>query len=105
VLDHLLHPNVTMRITDTALFGNEYPLNVMMKELSNGIFESDIKKDVNSYRQNLQVEYVERLIAASGLESNSGYDTITQATATYELKRIQDMADNSRGNSASKIHN
>ena len=104
VLDHLLHPNVTMRITDTALFGNEYPLNVMMKELSNGIFESDIKKDVNSYRQNLQVEYVERLIAASGLESNSGYDTITQATATYELKRIQDMADNSRGNSASKIH-
>lgn len=104
VLNHLLHPNVTMRITDTALYGNEYTLDAMMKDLTNGIFAADIKGDVNTYRQNLQVEYVERLIAASGLESKSDYDTITQATAISELKRIADMADNSRGNNASEIH-
>ncbi|MGB3724429.1 MAG: zinc-dependent metalloprotease, partial [Glaciecola sp.] len=104
VLDHILHPNVTMRITDTALFGNEYTLNVMMHDLTGAMFNADIKKDVNTYRQNLQLEYVERLIAASGLESSSSYDTITQATATHELRRILDMADNSRGNASSKIH-
>ena len=104
VLDHLLHPNVTMRITDTALFGNEYTLDQMMSDLTNGIFSADIKGDVNTYRQQLQVEYVERLIAASGIEGASPYDTITQATASSELKRIEKMVDNSRGNNASKIH-
>ncbi|MFT4653687.1 MAG: hypothetical protein ACI82S_001340 [Patiriisocius sp.] len=104
VLDHLLHPNVTMRITDTALFGNQYTLDKMMNDLTNGMFSADIKSDVNTYRQQLQVEYVERLIAASGLEGSSSYDTITQATATSELRRIAKMADNSRGNNASKIH-
>lgn len=104
VLDHLMHPNVTMRITDTALFGNEYTLDKMMQDLTNGMFNADIKGSVNTYRQQLQVEYVERLIAASGLESSSSYDTITQATATSELKRIAKMVDNSRGDNASKIH-
>ena len=104
VLDHLMHPNVTMRITDTALFGNEYTLDQMMQDLTNGMFSADIKGSVNTYRQQLQVEYVERLIAASGLESASSYDTITQATATSELKRIAKMVDNSKGDNASKIH-
>lgn len=104
VLDHLLHPNVTMRITDTALFGNKYTLDIMMQELTDGMFSADIKSNVNTYRQQLQVEYVERLISASGLESVSSYDTITQATATSELKRIAKMVDNSRGDNASKIH-
>lgn len=104
VLDHLMHPNVTMRLTDTATFGNEYTLDQMMNDLTNAIFNADIKGDVNTYRQNLQVEYVNRLIAASGLESASSYDNITQATAMHELKRVLDMADNKRGNNASKIH-
>lgn len=104
VLDHLLHPNVTMRITDTALYGNEYTLDKMMQDLTNGIFSADIKNSVNTYRQQLQVEYVERLISASGVESASAYDTISQATASSELRRIAKMVDNSRGNNASKIH-
>ncbi|MBT1450669.1 zinc-dependent metalloprotease [Glaciecola sp. XM2] len=104
VLDHLMHPNVTMRLTDTATFGNEYTLDQMMNDLTNAMFSADIKGDVNTYRQNLQVEYVERLIAASGLENDSKYDNITRATAMHELKRVLDMADNRRGNNASKIH-
>lgn len=104
VLDHLLHPNVTMRITDTALFGNEYTLDKVMVDLTDGMFSADIKSNVNTYRQQLQVEYVERLIAASGLEASSPYDTITQATATSELRRVAKLVDNSRGNNASKIH-
>ncbi len=104
VLDHLMHPNVTMRISDTALFGNNYNLAEVMQDLTDGIFKSDIKSDVNTYRQQLRVEYVERLIAASGLEKDSSYDTITQATAINELRRIEDYVDNSRGDQSSKIH-
>jgi predicted Zn-dependent protease len=104
VLDHLLHPNVTMRISDTALFGNTYTLDKMMVDLTNSMFSADIKGSINTYRQQLQIEYVARLIAASGLEGASSYDTITKATATSELRRIAEMADNSRGNNASKIH-
>jgi len=86
------------------LFGNKYTLDRMMQDLTNGMFSADIKSDVNTYRQQLQVEYVERLISASGLEAASSYDTITQATATSELRRIAKMVDNSRGDNASKIH-
>jgi hypothetical protein len=104
VLDHLMHPNVVRRITDTATFGNTYTLDKMMRDLTNAIFEEDIKGDINSYRRNLQVEYVERLIKGAGLDGSSPYDNNAKAVALYELKRVEDMADNSRGNNASKIH-
>jgi hypothetical protein len=104
VLNHLMHPNVTMRITDTALFGNEMSIETMMGRLTDGIFKADIKKDVNSYRRNLQVEYVERLIAMSGLEKASKHDNFAQAAATYELGRVLDMVKSSRGNQATKVH-
>jgi hypothetical protein len=76
----------------------------MMRDLTNAIFEEDIKGDINSYRRNLQVEYVERLIKGAGLDGSSPYDNNAKAVALYELKRVEDMADNSRGNNASKIH-
>ncbi len=104
VLSHLLHPAVQMRMSDTALYGNEYSLEQMMGELTKGIFEADIKRDVNSYRRNLQTEYVEQLIKISGLEKASSYDHLAKAAALYELNRIKDMVDNSRGDRASKVH-
>ena len=104
VLSHILHPAVQMRMTDTALYGNEYSLELMMSELTNGIFEADIKRDVNSYRRNLQTEYVEQLIKISGLEKASSYDHLAKAAALYELNKIQRMVDNSRGDQASKVH-
>jgi len=104
VLTHLLHPAVQMRMSDTALYGNEYSLEQMMGELTKGIFEADIKRDVNSYRRNLQTEYVEQLIKISGLEKASNYDHLAKAAALYELNRISDLVDNSRGDRASKVH-
>ncbi|WP_284217189.1 zinc-dependent metalloprotease [Agaribacter marinus] len=103
-LDHILHPNVTMRITDTGLYGNEYSVDLMMQDLTNGIFQKDAKSAINTYRKNLQVEYVNRLVNISGLEKPSSHDYITQGTAVNELRRIEDMMDNRRGDNASKIH-
>lgn len=89
VLAHLLHPTVTQRLTDTRHYGNAYTLADMMEELTNGVFEADINDNVNVFRQNLQVEYVNSL--ASALDEESSYDYHTQTIARHNLRMINDM--------------
>lgn len=61
VLNHLLSPRVQTRITDSRTYGNEYPLVEMMSDLTSAIFDADARTNVNTFRQNLQLEYVNRL--------------------------------------------
>ena len=70
VLLHLLHANTLQRLTDTQTYGGEYSVIEMLKTLTDGIFAADLEEDVNSYRQNLQVEYVDMLVAAMSREAN-----------------------------------
>ena len=70
VLLHLLHANTLQRLTDTQTYGGEYSVIEMLKTLTDGIFAADLEEDVNSYRQNLQVEYVEMLVAAMSRDAN-----------------------------------
>ncbi len=90
VLAHLLHPATMQRITDSKLYGNQYGLAEMMTDLTNGIFQADAAGNVNSFRQNLQQEYVERLILVAGLEKgkNTGHDYIAQSVALANLTRL-----------------
>ncbi len=90
VLAHLLHPATMQRITDSKLYGNQYGLAEMMTDLTNGIFQADAGGSVNSFRQNLQQEYVERLIMAAGLVKgkDSGHDYIAQSVALANLTRL-----------------
>ncbi len=104
MLDHLLHPNVTKRISDSAMYGNSYNLNEMMSDLTKAIFEADKKGNVESVRQNLQVEYVQRLIGAAGLKGKSRYDSITIAAAIYQLQQIEKNYTSNRGNLSTKSH-
>ncbi|WP_425325600.1 zinc-dependent metalloprotease [Planctobacterium marinum] len=104
VLSHIMHKNTVERIVDTELYGNEYPLEVVFADLTDAIFEDDSKGSVNSFRQNLQVAYVNRLLNMSGLEAKSAYPTFAQAVATYELEQIEDALNTSRGDKATKIH-
>ncbi len=104
VLDHLLHRNVLQRLTDTALYGNEYELNEFLTDLTEGMFRQDLNGEVNSYRQNLQVEYVNRLIAISGTKSRSAYDYLSQAAATHQLKKIDQMVKYNKGTGATRVH-
>lgn len=46
VLDHLLHPIVLKRVSDTRLYGNEYPLVELMRDLTNAVFAADQKRDI-----------------------------------------------------------
>ncbi|MEE4244627.1 MAG: zinc-dependent metalloprotease [Kangiellaceae bacterium] len=100
-LNHLLHQNVLARITDTALYGNEYSLNEYMNDLTAAIFDADLSGDVNTYRQNLQREYVERLMAAS---KSKAYDYVAQAEAVAQLQAIMKKIQYNKGQGATRSH-
>lgn len=97
VLDHLLHPVVTKRITDSALYGNGYSLASMMGDLTDAVFEEDARGNVNSMRQNLQMNYVQRLAQMVA----GGYDTPSQSMAVYTLNAIDELLGGKRGNNVS----
>lgn len=90
VLDHLLHPVVLARITDTSLYGNGYPLAEVLADLTDAIFVDDLKGEINSFRQNLQIEYVNRLLAIAVPKDGNPYDFRARSSALIELERIED---------------
>lgn len=103
ILNHLLHPNTLQRITDSELYGNAYPLSSFMSDLNSAIFKADIYGNINSFRQNLQLEYTNMLInILTGKQSNS-YTNNAKSMALYNLKTIKNMVNNT-GNISSKAH-
>ncbi len=106
VLDHLLHPVVLKRITDSRLYGNEYSLALFMDDLSAAIFDADMSDNVNTFRQNLQMDYVVRLTAMVKEESRAGFDTPTQSMALYQLTNLRRALGKRRGMDAeTRAHN
>ena len=95
VLDHLLHPAVMKRLTDSALYGNEYSLAEAVTALTDAVFAADARTSVNSVRQNLQVDYVTRLAAIAG--GAGGHDNASRSMAIYSLQQIESMIDRKRG--------
>jgi len=91
VLDHLLHPHTLARIVDTRLYGNEYPLGAVMTDLDTAIMDGDPGGRVGSFREALQLDYVERLIAISGLTGKSEHPPAARSQAVLLLeKRLED---------------
>ncbi|SDS96148.1 zinc-dependent metalloprotease [Winogradskyella sediminis] len=103
VLNHILHYNTLQRITDSELYGNAYNLSRFMTDLNTAIFKADIYGNVNSFRQNLQIAYTNRLIAMLTGKQNSRYSNNAKSMALYNLKQIRTMAAPS-GNVSSKAH-
>ena len=104
VLAHLLHPNTLQRISDAELYGNQYPLSTFMNDLNGAIFDSDIKGNVNAFRQNLQAVYVKRLIEMVNGKNAGRYKVAAQSMAIYNLKAIQKKLRSPKGNIASVAH-
>lgn len=100
VFNHILHQNVLQRISDTQMYGNEYSLTDMFNDLTGGIFDGEL----TTVSQNLQVEYINRLIGIAGLESGSGYDNLSQAAAVGQLRRIRNMSAPRRSSDAVQNH-
>jgi len=97
VLAHLLHPNTLERITDTRLYGNQYPLVEYMNDLTDAIFAADAEGNVNTFRQNLQLEYTSGLANVLSEEGRKAYDPIAQTAALHSLTRIADMISDRQG--------
>lgn len=103
-IDHLLHANTLNRIINSSLYGNEYDISTMMKELTDAIFKADINSNVNSFRQNLQIAYIEKLLSIVKGESSKKYMPVAQSHAIYFLKQIRKMASGTTGNISTKAH-
>ncbi|TMO01338.1 zinc-dependent metalloprotease [Pseudoalteromonas sp. S558] len=102
VLAQLLHPAVLLRISDTALYGNEYSLTQFMQDLTASIFVKS--KDANSISHNLQIEYVNQLIAIAGLGKASKFDNLAKTAALYQLTKIADTSVAWGSDTATKAH-
>lgn len=93
VLAHLLHPVTMKRITDSRSYGNTYNVAEVVGDLTGAIFDADASGDVNTFRQNLQIEYVNQLIAILGSDD---HDRIAKSSALLNLQNIRDIM-NSKG--------
>ncbi len=92
VLDHLLHPTVLTRLSDSRLYGNGYTLASMMGDLTDAIFAADARGNVNTFRQALQLEYTTRLAEVISTDGKKKYDYLAQSMALRQLKRIDQIA-------------
>lgn len=105
VLEHLLHNRVMTRITDSGLYGNQYDLATMMADLTDAIFKDDLKSDVNSRRQNLQIAYVTRLGKIMGEKKSKDYDPVSRSVVLSTLQQIDGMMkDARRGDAMTRAH-
>ena len=86
LLDHLLHDRTQNRILDSALYGNAYPLRSMMHDLTNVIMTGEGKAEISTVRQNLQLEYVDRLL---NIVKSKAHQPAAQSVALYELQGIE----------------
>ena len=102
ILDHVLHPNTLQRIVDSKLYGNSYTLPSVMSNLSNAIFKDDINNTVNSQRQNLQTEYLKRLLTI--LSPSSGYANIIKANTLVQVSDIKRYASVATGDAETQAH-
>ncbi len=96
ILDHILNPVVMKRLTDSRLYGNGYDVSMFVTDLTEAIFKADARGNVNTFRQNLQMEYVNRLAAMVRGEQKTKYDTPSQNMAVYALNEIRVMQDRRR---------
>ena len=99
VLAHLVHPNTLKRMTDARLYGSEYSLAEMMEDLTDAVFAADMRGDVNTFRQNLQIAYTRQLAEVVANEQGQ-YDFLSQSQALAQMRRVERMLEAKRGGSA-----
>jgi hypothetical protein len=86
VLSQVMHRNVLARLTNSGMYGNEYSVAEMMGDLTAAIFDADLNDSVNTFRQQLQLEYVHMLDKTLNTSST---DYIAQSAALYQLNDIK----------------
>ena len=90
-------------MTDSAPYGNDYTLHAMMRDLTDAVFEDDMRSNVNGFRQNLQVEYVTSLLAK--IDSKS-VDYVSRSASLSMIRLIKRWMESwsKRGDAATRAH-
>ncbi|MFN9518942.1 MAG: zinc-dependent metalloprotease, partial [Bacteroidota bacterium] len=92
VMDHLLASSTLKRMTDSRLYGNQYSVMDMMTDLTAACFREDLAGAVNTFRQNLQVQYVKELCEIVKPKTPfSSYDNVARSAAIGQLKSVRTM--------------
>jgi hypothetical protein len=106
VLNHLLHPDVMQRLSDSRLYGNTYSVSEMVNDLVQASFAADWApaSKTNTFRQNLQVNLTERLIRICGLKDKSEYDYPSKAAALAALTEINTRMKAAGGDAETNAH-
>lgn len=104
VLAHIMHPNTLQRLGDSELYGNKYKLSTFMTDLNNAMFKPDVYGSINSFRQNLQITYVKRLVNMVTGRTARRFSPAAQSMALLNLKNIKTWVSNGTGNTATRAH-
>jgi hypothetical protein len=87
ILAHLTHPNLLDRMTDVARYGGDYPVAEYMGDLTAIMFQDDIRGEPNTYRQNLQVAYLQALIGIVG--DTGSYPPVARSAALASINDVK----------------
>jgi hypothetical protein len=93
VMNHLLHPRVLQRLSDSGLYGNDYGPSKMMTDLTDAIFSVEENSQLSSFRQPLQIAYVERLLKILSPKGKNPFDRTARAVAYAQVKRVETWLD------------
>lgn len=78
------------RFTNSSLYSNKYSAADELNDLTEAIFEADIKGNVNVFHQHIQTAYVQ--IIASVIDPyNTTYDEVSKAAALNTIKKIKTL--------------
>ncbi|MBX7226294.1 MAG: zinc-dependent metalloprotease [Chitinophagales bacterium] len=102
VFDHVLNGEVLDRIVDSETYGNKYVLSEMLSDLTEGIFKEDLTSNISIKRQNLQIEYTNRLLKLFITEGNTMPAVKSQVLA--ELNKIKKWMEIPTGDATTSAH-
>ena len=100
-LDHLLHPVVLKRLNDSRFYGGELEAIKVLEKLTHSIFYKDRKGKISLQRQNLQIEYLQRLLKL--IHSKKTSHTVKSAVH-QQFNTILDVTKSSSGGSTTISH-
>jgi hypothetical protein len=105
-LNHLLAFTTLKRMTDAAMYGNTYSVAELFADLNQAIFADDIKTNISTQRQNLQIYYIELIERNLFSPFSQRYDNIAKSRMLIALQDIKRSvaANQSFGNEESKNH-
>ncbi len=85
-LEHVLHPKVLRRMTDSTLYGGRYEPEEMILDLNQAIFGNDLKANPNGFRRNLQIAYLNKL---TNMIDHPDYSASARSAALAAIEDIR----------------